>query len=714
MFHGYRRTTMRRHLLIGLVAVAITATFAFSGCGGGGAKVSPGTNRVPLPPIDFTITLPPNSGIDASKVTHERLRLQEALDLGRLPSDLPTDFRMVEAFVIRPENTVLPAPARLRLVPEEDIPSGTQLFLFRVGVSRHCTPVDTSFVQDDGSVSFETRYFGYFIVAENNLIARPGETFLCFAFADVQQGPLPLTVNLSGVAFGGVEPLTYTWDFGDGSPGAAGLELQHTYYDVGDYTVTVFATDSSGLVSDNFSTVITVTSEFQPLQSVSAEFIIPTDTARPYERHFIPSVVGGVPPYTWSWSFSDGYTSAEQDPVHEFSQAGLYTGTVRVTDAALDAVSSDFVVDLRRINLEVTPVFGYSPMEPTFSITADGIDSGATVILDYGDGAREVVDLSADLIYLHRYSNPGTYTAFVEAWENFGGGLRYVYSADINIVCVSAPVPIIYSLFPPQTKVGEQVTVFGVDFGPLQDTGDTVSFAPGVEAQVGQWTDSAIKVTVPATAVDGDVVVARTEQGVTYTSAPAFFNVVEPGQPDQPPLITLLSPGRGPVGTKVTILGVNFGDVQLPGDNVSIGMLHMSILSWSNNAIEAEIPAYAVTDDVIVNHNGMVSNAKVFDVGNYLVGDPPQITSLSPSSSIRGVNISINGLNFGAYLPDSVVFIGAIPMPIDNWTPTTISVLVPQQAVDGEIRVFQNGSLSNPMMFKVIPSPPNIYGVEQL
>jgi hypothetical protein len=76
---------MRRHLLIGLVAVVITATFAFSGCGGGGAKVPPGTNRVPLPPIDFTITLPPNSGIDASNVTHERLRLQEALDLGRLP-----------------------------------------------------------------------------------------------------------------------------------------------------------------------------------------------------------------------------------------------------------------------------------------------------------------------------------------------------------------------------------------------------------------------------------------------------------------------------------------------------------------------------------------------------------------------------------------------------------------------------------------------------
>jgi hypothetical protein len=192
-----------------------------------------------------------------------------------------------------------------------------------------------------------------------------------------------------------------------------------------------------------------------------------------------------------------------------------------------------------------------------------------------------------------------------------------------------------------------------------------------------------------------------------------YFNVVEPGQP-QPPVITLLSPGRGPVGTKVTILGINFGDTQLTGDNASIGYLNMDVLSWSTNAIEAEIPQYALTDNVVVRHSGMLSNPVLFDVGNYLIDDPPAIDSISPTSGIRGSIVTIHGTSFGAYLPDSIVFIGGIPMAVVNWTDIAITVLVPAEALDGDIRVFQNGGLSNPAAYKIVPVPPNIYGTEQI
>ncbi len=704
---------MRWHLLSCRTLLVLLPAFALCGCSGASRTVPAGTNRIPLPPIDFTITLPSNPGIDASIVKFERLRLQEALNLQRTPSDLPPDFRMVEAFVIIPEDVALPAPARVRLVPEESLPTGTRLFLLRVGASRHCTPIDDGFVREDGSITFNTRVFGFFIVAENTLIARPSEQFICFAYASIVDGPLPLTVNFSAVPLGGMEPITYTWDVGDGSGAMAGEQLEHTYYETGDYTVTVFGTDARGAVSNNFSTMVSVTSEYQPLQSVLVAAILPTDISRPNERRFIPELVGGVPPLQWSWEFSDGFTSSEMVPIHEFPSAGLYSGTVTVTDAALDTVHANFVADVRRINLAADRAFGYIPMEVAFTVHAEGMGSGATVVLDYGDGTRDLVGPEQDVIYSHRYTNPGTYSARVEAWENFAGSLRYVYSTAVDIVCLETPVPIIYSIFPAQAEAGSEVTVFGVDFGTLQEAGDKVTFASNVEAQVVEWRDSYIKAIVPSTAVDGDVVVTRSEQATIYESNPMFFNVVEPGQVDQPPIIALLSPARGPVGTVVTLSGANFGSYQEAGDTVTIGLLPMAVASWSNDSIEATIPQFAESGNITVVRRGMVSNPKPFAVGIFPINDPPYIESVTPSTATRGSTVLVTGTNFGARLSDSAVLIGGLPMIVTSWRNTEIVVFVPSRAVNGDIRVYQWGFFSNPVPFSVKPSPPGIYGIEQ-
>ena len=704
---------MRRHLLSCLTVAALLSMLAISGCGGSGSRLPAGSTRIPLPPIDFTITLPPNAGINASAVGFERLRLQEALNQQRTPSDLPPDFRMVEAFVITPEDYVLPDYARVRLVPEESLPAGTRLFLFRVSESRHCTPIDDGFVKEDGSISFDTKVFGFFVVAENTLIARPSEQFICFAFATVGEGPLPLTVDFSAIALGGNDPITFTWDMGDGSGELFGDQVTHTFTEVGEYSVTVFGTDVDGAVSNSFSTVISVTSEFQPLQSVSVT-ALPTSVDRPNERHFIPEVVGGTPPLSWSWEFSDGFTSADMDPIHEFAAAGLYSGTVTVTDEADTEVFANFVADVRRISLTADKTFGYFPMEVSFSVAADGLGAGAMAMIDYGDGIREPVDTNSSQPYLHTFGEAGTYHVVVEAWESFAGSPQYVYSQPIDIVVVEAPVPIVYSIFPPQAEAGDEVTVFGVDFGALSDAADKVLFFPAEEAQIVQWTDGAIKVIVPATAVDGDLFVSRDEQGVAFDSNKMFFNVIEPGQQTQPPILMILSPTQGPVGTIVTIFGSNFGATLGIGDSVSIGPYDMPVVSWSDTSIDAEIPQYALSGNIVVTQNGLVSNGLPFLVGNFLPGDPPFIDTVSPTAGVRGTEILINGGNFGARLPNSVVFLGGLPMNILTWTETQIRVLVPMSAMNADIRVYQWGVLSNAVPFAVKPSPPNIYGLEQL
>lgn len=704
---------MRRHLLCCLSVAALITMLALGGCGGSGKHVPAGSTRIPLPPIDFTITLPLNAGIAASAVGFERLRLQEALNHERTPSDLPSDFRMIEAFVITPESHVLPDFARIRLVPEESLPTGTRLFLFRVSESRHCTPIDDGFVKEDGSISFESKVFGFFVVAENTLIARPSEQFICFAFATIGEGPLPLTVDFNAIALGGQEPITFTWDMGDGSEELFGDRITHTFHEIGEYSVSVFGTDVNGAISNSFSTSISVTEYFQPLESVSVTSL-PTSPARPNERHFIPEVVGGTPPYIWSWELSDGFSSAEMDPIHEFAAAGLYSGTVTVTDATDTTVHANFVVDVRRIILTADRAFGYIPMEVNFSVVAEGLGAGALVVLDYGDGFRDQVDPASSQPYLHTFAEAGTYQVVVEAWEDFAGSLQYAYSQPINIVVVEAPAPIVYSIFPAQAEAGHEVTVFGVDFGAVNDAADKVIFNLGEEAQIVQWTDSAIKVVVPSAAVDGDLFVSRDERGVAYESNKAFFNVVEPGQQEQPPIIVLLSPSRGPVGTVVTIFGSNFGHFQGAGDSVSIGPYNMPVITWSDISIEAAIPQYADSGDVVVTQNGLVSNGLPFQVGNFPPGDPPFIDSVNPASGTRGSEIRINGGNFGARSPNSAVFLGGRPMDISTWTNTQISVRVPNGAVNAEIRVYQWGVLSNAVRFAVKPSPPSVYGLDQL
>ncbi len=91
--------------------------------------------------------------------------------------------------------------------------------------------------------------------------------------------------------------------------------------------------------------------------------------------------------------------------------------------------------------------------------------------------------------------------------------------------------------------------------------------------------------------------------------------------PLETPVITSISPTQGPIGTEITIIGENFGEVQ--GDSVvtfnsieavpafsGLGdagpdngeaVLGKDILMWSDTEIVAKIPAGAVTGDPVLN-----------------------------------------------------------------------------------------------------------------
>ena len=83
--------------------------------------------------------------------------------------------------------------------------------------------------------------------------------------------------------------------------------------------------------------------------------------------HFKGSASGGYSPYTsWHWSFGDGNSSDDQNPLHTYSEAGNYTVTLTVTDNSSNSSS-----DISWTKVQATN-------EPPEKPIIDGVKIGGT------------------------------------------------------------------------------------------------------------------------------------------------------------------------------------------------------------------------------------------------------------------------------------------------------------------------------------------------
>jgi len=138
-------------------------------------------------------------------------------------------------------------------------------------------------------------------------------------------GKVKEDINFQGSASGGVPPYTWSWNFGDGSTSNE-QNPKHAYNNAGHYVATLTVKDSDGNTATD-SADVTVYKELVaeadgPYGGLIGEVI-----------QFNGAADGGVPPYTWSWSFGDGSFGNVQNPVHAYDGAGTYTATLTVTDS---------------------------------------------------------------------------------------------------------------------------------------------------------------------------------------------------------------------------------------------------------------------------------------------------------------------------------------------------------------------------------------------
>jgi len=119
------------------------------------------------------------------------------------------------------------------------------------------------------------------------------------------------------------ESVTYSWNFGDGSPLDTAQKPTHIFLSSGTYAVTLIVYNACG--SDTASQQVSVTS----VSPAVASFKVDTTSCSPLVTFNNLSL-----DYTsQQWFFGDGDSSTSQNPIHTYASAGSYTAILRVSNS---------------------------------------------------------------------------------------------------------------------------------------------------------------------------------------------------------------------------------------------------------------------------------------------------------------------------------------------------------------------------------------------
>lgn len=240
--------------------------------------------------------------------------------------------------------------------------------------------------------------------------------------------------------------LTYTWDFGDGTPPDLTANPSHSFPTNGQrYSIKLKVTDQTGC-SDSLTR-----SDYIHIQKPIAAFTLEDSTSicPPLETMFTPN---GQYYDSLYWDFGDGSTSTLPNTSHFFNTYDTFYVKLFLQGpgGCLDSATRRVFV----LNPQTTTTFTYTPVQKCDSLLADFtiIPPGYTrFTLTFGDGTA---DSSQNTSPIHLYRSPSTYapqlilqdsTGCIVSLSGSAGNIKVLgavpfFSMDTHAFCDSGTV----------------------------------------------------------------------------------------------------------------------------------------------------------------------------------------------------------------------------------------------------------------------------------
>jgi hypothetical protein len=219
---------------------------------------------------------------------------------------------------------------------------------------------------------------------------------------------------------------------------------------------------------------------------------------------------------------------------------------------------------------------------------------------------------------------------------------------------------------PARARVGQRVTLSGSGFSA--EAGQNLVFFEDRPARVLQASPTRLEVEVPDVAAEAgsersaNVVVRRGGR----TSAPVAVSVF------QGPRLHGLSPAAAMPGEEVLLAGAGWG----LGATVRFGDTPAQLIEVESTRIRALVPQIAggpgTSAPVVVTVGGVESNAAPF-----VLGRPPIVTGLAPSSGVPGDVIDVSGVGFDANPAGNDVRVCGIAALVSSAASDSLEVVVP-------------------------------------
>ena len=226
---------------------------------------------------------------------------------------------------------------------------------------------------------------------------------------DVNAACNTLTTDPANTSLNAVQ---YFWDFGDGTTDTQFDPPPHTYGTVGDYTITLTATNADGC-SDQTAQLVHVYAP--PQVQIGVQNVCVGTLAQFFDQSVTDP---GNPVVQWAWNFGDGAIDSVQAPMHLYAASGTYFVTLTATTPYCSSAGVQPVtVEAKPIAaFTSTPSAGCSPMDVSFTNTSSG---AASYVWTFGDGGGDNAVSPS-----HTFVNLGTadsiYTVMLIASTAFG------------------------------------------------------------------------------------------------------------------------------------------------------------------------------------------------------------------------------------------------------------------------------------------------------